>query len=204
MRRLLIVVATLGILSIGLLTLARPRVFAQSASAAATPQFGPNAPAAVPPQAAPNGSATAEPLNGSNAGGTRTQAPSSLTSKLLSNPYCYQPDPTVDQCFINARYYQATDNGTTAPFLQYVSVTIGADFNNLKMRARLNPFFENTIYWTYDQAPGGFKVSCGAPNAGGQGNSYGNLYYLKYQPFDTVGNSMGWDQAGIPCPAFAP
>ena len=131
--------------------------------------------------------------------GTRTNGPQSLASKVLSNPYCYQPNPSVDQCFINIRYYQATDNGTSAPYMLHAKISI-----NNKARANENLFFENNLYYSYDMTPGGFQVPCGAPNAGGQGSDYGNLYLVKVEPIDTTGVSMGYDQASLLCPAYAP
>jgi len=50
-------------------------------------------------------------------GGTRSPTPRSRTGKLLSNPFCYQPDPAGDACIINVRYYSATDNGTSGPYM---------------------------------------------------------------------------------------
>ena len=75
---------------------------------------------------------------------------------------------------------------------------------NNKSRAIENLFFENNIYYSYATAPTGFQVPCGAPNAGGGGSDYGNVYYVKVEPFDTTGASMGYDQANLFCPAYAP
>lgn len=131
-------------------------------------------------------------------------SPSSLTGKTLSNPYCYQPDPGLNQCVINLRYYSASDNGTMAPYLNYALISIGTSFSNLVVRTRINLFFENSLSYSYDMIPGGLKVPCGTPNQGGQGNSFGAAYYVKVEPFDTTNTSMGWDQAYLSCPAYAP
>lgn len=125
--------------------------------------------------------------------------PSALTYKLTSNPYCYQPDPQVNQCSINIRYIQITDNGTSAPYMLRTAVSV-----NSKVRLNVNLFFENNIYYSFDMAPAGLTVPCGLPNAGGGGTQYGNLYYVKVEPLDSGGNSMGYDQAALYCPAFAP
>ncbi len=32
-------------------------------------------------------------------------APDTITSLPMSKPYCYQPNPAVDQCVVNVRYW---------------------------------------------------------------------------------------------------
>ena len=175
MRKLLVATIVLVMLSIGLLVVQQRQAAAQNA--AATPQ----------------------PQNASGPAGTRVTGPNALTYKLLSNPYCYQPNPAVDQCVINIRYYQATDNGTSAPYMLRATISI-----NSKVRAVENLFFENNIYYSYDMTPNGFVVPCGAPNAGGGGSGYGNQYLVKVEPIDSTGTGMGYDQASLLCPAYAP
>ena len=175
MRKVLIAAIVLAVLSIGLFAVEQRQASAQNVTATPVPQ------------------------NASGPGGTRVAGPDALTYKLLSNPYCYQPNPAVDQCVINIRYYQATDNGTTAPYMLRAKISI-----NNKSRAIENLFFENNIYYSYDMAPSGFQVSCGAPNAGGGGSDYGNVYLVKVEPIDSTGAGMGYDQASLYCPAYAP
>lgn len=175
MRKILIVLAGLLLMSFGLLLVSHQQVSAQDVTPTPTPQAetGPS--------------------------GTRTNSPQALTYKLLSNPYCYQPNPAVNQCFINIRYYQATDNGTSAPYMLRANISI-----NNKLRYVENLFFENNIYFSYDMLPGGLQVPCGAPNAGGGGADYGNQYLVKVEPVDSTGTGMGYDQASLLCPAYAP
>jgi hypothetical protein len=136
-------------------------------------------------------------------GGTQdasgSRSPSALTSQLLSNPYCYQPDPSVDQCIINIRYYYATDNQSAPPYMIWVNMSI-----NSKLRLRENTFFEGTVYYDATMTPMGFKVPCGAPNAGGGGTLYGNSYFVRVEPIDSNGASMGYNQANLFCPAYSP
>jgi hypothetical protein len=131
--------------------------------------------------------------------GDSISSPNALTSFTLSNPYCYQPDPQVNQCVINIRYAQATDNQSTAPFMARWVVSI-----NSKARLVENLFFEGTIYYSYDMTPTGLKVPCGSPNAGSGGTQYGYQYSVKAEPLDTTGATMGSDQVGVYCPAFSP
>lgn len=142
---------------------------------------------------------TPVPLTGP--GGTRADplAPSSLTLFTVSNPYCYQPDPAVDQCAINFRYIQANDNQSSAPYMTWLAITISG-----KKRFNATAFFEGTIYYSYDMMPNGLKVPCGAPNAGGAGNQYGNVYGVTIQPLDSSRNPMSTDIANATCPAFSP
>ncbi len=175
MRKVLILAIFLLFLSVGLFALGQSQASAQNVT---------------PPPA---------PQAETNASGTRVSGPNALTSKQLSNPYCYQPNPSVDQCFINIRYYQAADNGTSAPFMLRAKISI-----NNKARAIENLFFENNLYYSYDMTPGGFQVPCGAPNAGGGGSDYGNQYLVKVEPIDSTGAGMGFDEASLLCPAYVP
>ncbi len=135
----------------------------------------------------------------SNAQGQSVNAPDALTYKILSNPYCYQPDPALNQCVINIRYAQITDDQVSAPYMLRWVVSI-----NSQVRLVENLFFEGSVYYSYDMAPTGLKVPCGAANAGGGGAQYGNNYQVKAEPLDTTGASMGFDQASLFCPAYAP
>ena len=90
-------------------------------------------------------------------------APNVITSLPMSNPFCSQPDPSVNNCYVNTRYWQANDNGT-GNVLAYVLFSIDG-----KLRYRSNAFFENFVSYSYDMIPGGIKVTCGLPNAGGYG-----------------------------------
>lgn len=134
-----------------------------------------------------------------DASGSIVGSPKALTSFTISNPYCYQPDPAVDQCAVNFRYMQATDNQSTAPYMTWLAVTISG-----KKRYSGTAFFEGTIYYYYDMVPAGLKVPCGAPNAGGAGTQYGNVYGVTVQPLDSSRNPMSTDTANVTCPAYSP
>jgi hypothetical protein len=126
-----------------------------------------------------------------------TAAVAALTGFTISNPYCYQPDPSVGDCFVNFRYIQATDNQSSAPFMTWLRITIEG-----KNRLQETAFFEGTITYTFDMAPTGLKVPCGAPNAGGAGNQIGNVYGVTVQPLDSSRNPMSTSIANVSCPAF--
>lgn len=126
-----------------------------------------------------------------------TSALAALTGFTISNPYCYQPDPAVGDCMINFRFVQATDNQTSAPYMTWLRITIAG-----QTRMQETAFFEGTITYSYDMAPGGFKVPCGAPNAGGAGNATGNVYGVQISPLDSTRNPMSTDIANVSCPPF--
>lgn len=126
-------------------------------------------------------------------------SPDALLSFTVSNPYCYQPNPAVDQCSINLRFIQATDNQTNNPFMTWLIIKVSN-----KIRFTATAFFEGTITYGYDMVPDGLNVPCGAPNAGGAGDEYGYVYGVTIQPLDSSRNPMSTDVANVTCPAFAP
>ena len=135
----------------------------------------------------------------SSAGQTDVLSPNALTSFTVSNPYCFQPDPALNQCSINFRYIQVNDNQSSAPYLTWLAINILG-----KNRFTATAFFEGTISYSYNMAPDGFKVPCGLPNAGGAGTLYGNVFSVSIQPLDSGRNPMSTDIANVTCPAFAP
>ena len=135
----------------------------------------------------------------SNAGQKDVISPKALTSFTISNPYCYQPDPALNQCMINFRYIQVDDNQSTAPYLTWLTINITG-----KNRFTATAFFEGTIAYSYNMAPYGFKVPCGLPNAGGAGNLYGTVYGVSVIPLDSSRTPMSTDIANVTCPAFSP
>ena len=175
MRKLLII-GFVGLSLVAGLLLNRKNSAAQSAPAMPTPQAG------------PAGSINQDP-----------SSPDALTSFKVSNPYCYQPDPAADQCYINFRSIQATDNQSSAPYMTWLTISISG-----KNRYGGTAFFEGTINYTYDAVPGGLQVPCGAPNSGNAGNQYGQVYGVVITPLDSNRNPMSTDTANITCPAYAP
>ncbi|HMN61733.1 MAG TPA: hypothetical protein PJ988_15290 [Anaerolinea sp.] len=126
-------------------------------------------------------------------------SPNALNYQSVSNPYCYQPDATRNECMINVSYWQFSQDGTTAPYLGYALVKIDG-----KVRYRSTVFFENSITYNYAMAPGGFKVECGTPNQGGFGADFGKIYTVVIAPYEYNNNSMGSNSAVVACPAYAP
>ena len=125
-------------------------------------------------------------------------APNAITSLPMSNPFCAQPDPSVNQCILNVRYFQANDNGT-GNVLAYVNLSIDG-----KLRFRSNAFFENFVTYSYDMVPGGIKMACGLPNEGGAGVLYGKTYTIDVKAYDVTNAWVLDDQLNVKCPAYNP
>jgi hypothetical protein len=174
--RKLSVIGFIGLLLVGALLFSRKSKAAQTV---------PELPAA---QAGPAGSISPNP-----------DSPDALTSFTVSNPYCYQPNPNANQCYINFRFIQANDNQSAAPYMTWLTIGISG-----KNRFSATAFFEGTITYTYDMVPNGLRVPCGAPNAGGAGDQYGFVYGVTITPLDTSRNTMSTDIANATCPAYAP
>jgi len=129
---------------------------------------------------------------------TNVDAPNAITSLPMSNPFCAQPDPALNQCSLNVRYFQANDNGA-GNILAYVHLSVDG-----KLRFRSNAFFENFVTYSYDMVPGGIKVACGLPNEGGAGVLYGKTYTIDVKAFDVTNNWVLDDQLNVKCPAYNP
>ena len=127
-------------------------------------------------------------------------SPNALTGFIgTSNPFCYQPDASRNECFINVRYMQATDDGTNSPYLYNLEWRVDG-----KVRYQSSVFFENSIYYNYDMIPGGLKVTCGSPNEGGAGVDFGKVYSITIQAKSGDGTNMGSNYASVKCPAYVP
>jgi len=125
-------------------------------------------------------------------------APDAITSLPMSNPFCSQPDPAINQCLLNVRYWQANDDGA-GTVLAYVNFLIDG-----KLRYRSNAFYENFVTYSYDMIPGGIKVACGLPNADGYGTLYGKGYTIDVKAYDVTNNWVLDDQLLVRCPAYNP
>jgi hypothetical protein len=126
--------------------------------------------------------------------------PQSITSAQLSRPYCTQPDPRQDACFLNFSFLGATDSGSG---IAYVTVSV-----NGKAVFRLNSFFENSISADHTFPGLGFRVPCGPPvndpwDSAVPPRKIGNLYQLKVE-FSEVSTSNLTDIAAVYCPPYQP
>lgn len=108
---------------------------------------------------------------------------------------CYQPDPAKDECFIN--WYYLSVNASP----NYM-ITMTVQLNAIGNVARVNGFFQTSMYVPYNMLGDGFKVACGALGAGG--NPYwGNAYAYTIRARDSAGlKSANYGTAY--CPAYTP
>jgi hypothetical protein len=124
----------------------------------------------------------------------RVEAPS-ISFIDSPTPFCYQPDPGRDACYINweSLYVQGAPASMAA-----MTVTLDA----IGPVARYQGYFQDTIFVSYDMHGGGFQVPCGAPGAGGRGR-LGNGYDWTIQAEDSDG-LVATNAGTIYCPPFGP
>ena len=133
-------------------------------------------------------------------GARRTVSPNAITSLPMSNPFCYQPDPAVDACYVNVRYAQANDDGA-GNILAYVKITIDG-----RLVAKISAFFESFVYFDYTMVHGtGCRVPCGLAGASGSPDpAIGKIYTLDVRAYDVTNTWVLDDQMPVGCPAFIP
>ncbi len=128
------------------------------------------------------------------AGAAQPQAPN---IGFIDSPTaaCYQPDPSVDECFLN--WYYISVNGAPNNI-----ITMTVTVNAIGVVSHYQGFFQQSMYVPYNMVDRGFKVACGPPGAGGNpllGNSYG--YTIRAR--DSAGlSSANYGTAN--CPAYTP
>ncbi len=116
----------------------------------------------------------------------------------MQTPYCTQPDPRQDACYLNFSF--ATATGTSSPLIN-VSV-------NGKLVFRLQSFFQTSISMDHTFPGLGYRVACGPPvndpfDPSPTPRQIGNQYSLKVD-YSEFGASQGFDQATISCPPYQP
>jgi hypothetical protein len=109
---------------------------------------------------------------------------------------CYQPDSTQDACYLNW-YYMAVDANPN--YVTAMTVTVSSPTNIV---ARMNGFFQTSMYAPYDMFGNGFRVACGALGAGGN-PQLGNAYSWAIQALDSA-NSKSANSGTAYCPAYIP
>jgi hypothetical protein len=110
-------------------------------------------------------------------------------------PYCFQPDPTQDECFINWRSISVEAAPTS---MRVMTVTLHA----VGPVARYQGYFQDSLYVSYDMHGKGFRVPCGSPGAGGE-PQLGIGYNWTIEAED-YGDSSTSNFGTVYCPPFAP
>ncbi len=118
--------------------------------------------------------------------------PASSVTVQMSDPACVEAAPASGSCAIEVNSLTATGSDTSFSRIELLV--------NGKLRLLMNGFFESSAYFTEPMLPGGLKVVCGRPNAGGQPN-FGNSYSISANAYMADGtwanNSMT-----VFCPAY--
>jgi len=128
---------------------------------------------------------------------TGNSAPQSPNIGFIDSPSatCYQPDPREDVCYLN--WYYVSVNA--AP--NYM-ITMTLTLNAIGEVARVQGFFQTSMYVPYNMFDRGFKVSCGAAGAGGNPD-LGNAYAYTIRARDSAGLASA-NYGTIYCPAYRP
>jgi hypothetical protein len=108
---------------------------------------------------------------------------------------CYQPDPSVDACYIN--WYYMSVNASP----NYM-IAMTATINSIGVVARYSGFFQTSMYVPYNMQDRGIKVSCGELGAGGN-PSLGQAYPWTINARDSS-NLKSANYGTVFCPAFTP
>jgi len=110
-------------------------------------------------------------------------------------PYCFQPDPALDECYLN----WASMHVEAAPAsMEAMTVTLDA----VGPVARYQGYFQDTISISHQMHDKGFQVPCGAPGAGGRAQ-LGNAYDWTIQAEDSDG-LVSTNNGTTYCPPFIP
>ncbi len=110
-------------------------------------------------------------------------------------PFCYQPDPAQNDCYIN--WYYLSVNSAPASYM--ITMTVNLDNRNV---AHIQGFFQNSMYVPHTMNERGFRVECGALGSGGKPN-LGKGYNFMIQARDS--NGLGSTNSGkVFCPAHIP
>ena len=118
--------------------------------------------------------------------------PASSITVQMSDPACVEAVPASGSCAIEMNSLTATAGD---PSFSRIELSV-----NGKLRLIMNGFFESSAYFSEQMLPGGLKVACGRPNAGGQPN-FGNSYTLSAIGYMGDGTWLN-NSATVFCPAY--
>ena len=126
-----------------------------------------------------------------------SKAPDKPNISFIDSPSatCYQPDAKQDVCRIN--WYYASVSAVP----NYM-ITMTIAINNIGIVANVQGFFQTSMYVPYNMLGPGFRVSCGAPGAGGN-PELGNAYAYTIRARDSA-NLASANYGTIYCPAYKP
>ena len=117
----------------------------------------------------------------------------------LEHPYCYQPDPAQNTCYINFR-----ELNVTHAEVRKVVLGIGDEGGESRSVAIYTETpTSNTIYATAEMNGPGFPVACGEET---EDTPYdiGASYFLNVYPLSVNNSDLGGTGASVDCPAYVP
>jgi hypothetical protein len=125
------------------------------------------------------------------------EGPESPDISFIDSPTagCYQPDPSVDECYINWYYMSVS---ASPNYMIAMTVTL----NSIGPVARYAGFFQTSMYVPFNMQDRGFKVACGPLGAGGNAQ-LGNAYGYTIRARDSA-NLRSANYGTVYCPAFVP
>jgi hypothetical protein len=119
--------------------------------------------------------------------------PQATTISLqMSNPSCVQVLANSGTCSLQMNYLSAS--GSDISFSRVELLVNG------KLRVYVAGFFESSAFLNSPMIPGGIKVTCGRPNAGGLLN-FGNVYAVSANAYMADGTSSS-NSMNVYCPAY--
>jgi hypothetical protein len=108
---------------------------------------------------------------------------------------CYQPDPKVDDCFVDWYYLSVSASPN-------YMITMTLTLNSIGRVSHTQGFFQTSMYVPYNMLGNGFNVACGPLGAGGNPN-LGNAYAYTVRARDSAGLSSA-NYGTVYCPAYTP
>ena len=106
---------------------------------------------------------------------------------------CYQPDASVDACYINWYYISVSASPN------YV-ITMTATINDIGPVAHYQGFFQTSMYAPFNMQDRGIKVKCGALGVGGN-PELGNAYAWTIKARDSAGLKSA-NYGTVYCPSY--
>jgi hypothetical protein len=130
-------------------------------------------------------------------GSPQVDAPQRPDISFIDSPTvtCYKPDSGQDGCYLNW-YYMSVDANPN--YMIAMTVTV----NTVGIVARINGFFQTSMYAPYNLFDRGFRVPCGALGSGGI-PQLGNAYSWTIQARDSS-NLSSANYGTTYCPAHTP
>ncbi|HQQ76972.1 MAG TPA: hypothetical protein PLB01_06425 [Thermoanaerobaculia bacterium] len=115
-------------------------------------------------------------------------------------PYCTQPDPRQDACFVNVAY---TSVSAAPNYMVYLHM-----FIDDKLVFRAQGFFQTSLYVSASNAGLGFRVACGPPRDDPSDTAVpkrqvGNSYSLTVRAEDSA-TLKSANYATVTCPPYSP